>query len=341
MVTGRCNLSCPHCSVLSHGELPGELDLAGWRSVFESLAELRVLQVTVTGGEPLMREDFPELWRMLSRMPFRLYLNTNATLLSERSAEALAESLPRLDCVMTSLDGPDSSTHDAIRGDGAFSKAMSGTGRLRDLGVPFGFYCTVVTLNRDRLEETVELARQSGARWIRLNYFVEAGPGSESGLAIPLRERREIGRQVLRLARARPGFVTGTALRMEEYALEVEAGGGRPRGLPCGAGLDRLVILPDGSVAPCDHIPHVILGHILRDSLEDILSGIAAREFRAIVEARSAAREGPCAECAWFDVCQPGCPVQWFAAAPVCDQVFGAPRLDCLKSYIEGGRQGE
>ncbi|MCD4847869.1 MAG: radical SAM protein, partial [Candidatus Aegiribacteria sp.] len=58
LITHRCNLSCRHCGVYSHGKLQGELSPAQWGIVLDKLAEAKLLTLTLTGGEPFMREDF-------------------------------------------------------------------------------------------------------------------------------------------------------------------------------------------------------------------------------------------------------------------------------------------
>ena len=338
LITGRCNLDCAHCSVTSHGALPGELGLEGWRTVLDRLEQARVLQLTITGGEPLARPDFAELWAELSARPFRLYLNSNGTLIDGSAARLLAGTGKRFDSVMIGLDGPSSDAHDALRGRGAFDAMMKGVSSLAGEGVPFGFYCTVSRLNADLLDETAELALSLGALWIRLNYLTLAGPAIDSSLSLPVEMRRPAGRKALELAGRFPGRVSGTAVQMEALARRLEKGLRAEAG-SCGAGSTRLSVLPDGQAIPCDHIPHFTLGSLLERSLREIVDGRRASEFREMLHGRawlSDEMRQRCSSCPYIDACSPGCPVQAFglddAGGP-----SGTPE-ECVAVYMSEGR---
>ena len=344
LVTHRCNLSCAHCSAMSHGDLPRELSPGQWAGILDRLADMRVLQLTITGGEPLARPDFEELWGEISSRPFRLFLNTNGTLIDRAVARVLRNTLPRLGSLMLGLDGADGGMHDSLRGEGSFDRLLHGVQHLRRAEIPFGFYCTVTTANRDALSGIAQLAFDRGADWIKFNYFVYAGPESSAELRIPPGERRSAGLEVKRLAGIWPCRVSGTVLQMEELAEQALAGNAPLAGSGggCGAGWSRLAILPDGTVAPCDHLCHIGLGSLLEHDLPLIVEeGEAARAFRSMIArnrsdppAGVSSREeaGICDDCPWEAHCPPGCPVQHMAGCGV-----DGPRDECLRLYLGSG----
>jgi radical SAM protein with 4Fe4S-binding SPASM domain len=305
---------------------------------------MRVLQLTITGGEPLARPDFAELWGEISSRPFRLFLNTNGTLIDGAVVRILRDTLPRLGSLMLGLDGSDSGMHDSLRGQGAFDGLLRGVEHLRGAEIPFGFYCTVTTANRAALARIAQLALDSGADWIKFNYFVHAGPESRAELRIPPEERRPIGLEAKRLAGLWPGRVSGTVLQMEELAERALRGDARLRGSGsgCGAGWSRFAVLPDGSVAPCDHLCHIRLGNLLEHDLPFIVESCdASREFRRMLErgrrtpragSSSGSEPGICADCPWETVCPSGCPVQDMAGCGV-----DGPRDECLRLYLRNG----
>ncbi len=87
-LTFRCNLACIHCYV----NLPAadreaksrELDTDGWRRVLDQCADAGVLWLTLTGGEPLLRPDFCEIYEHAHERGLVLTVYTNATLVTER-----------------------------------------------------------------------------------------------------------------------------------------------------------------------------------------------------------------------------------------------------------------
>ncbi|HUS80607.1 MAG TPA: radical SAM protein [Armatimonadota bacterium] len=93
-VTYRCNFGCPHCfcRLPEGGPTPmPELTLQQWDRILGEAADEGVLFLTITGGEPLVREDFPDLWRMAKRRGFIVELFTNASLIDAATADLLAE----------------------------------------------------------------------------------------------------------------------------------------------------------------------------------------------------------------------------------------------------------
>ena len=83
-LTERCNNNCIHCCInlpVDDKEAQSqELTTAEWKSLLEEAASLGCLSVRFTGGEPLLREDFEELYLVARRLGLKVLLFTNATL---------------------------------------------------------------------------------------------------------------------------------------------------------------------------------------------------------------------------------------------------------------------
>ncbi|MEA2710454.1 MAG: AdoMet-dependent heme synthase [Phycisphaerales bacterium] len=138
-VTGTlCNLACTHCFISCS---PGNKSFGflSYEQVIEALEQSRSLGVKdyyFTGGEPFMHP------RLLDMLDAALQIGpatvlTNGTLLPERTVELLAASRDRSIYSLelrVSIDGPDASSNDRIRGAGAFARAMDGVRRLVDTG---------------------------------------------------------------------------------------------------------------------------------------------------------------------------------------------------------------
>lgn len=135
ITTNRCNLHCLYCD---HPELAGdELDARQALALVDALAAAGTVRLSLTGGEPLLREDLPEIIRRAVGHGMIVGLNTNGMLLDERP-EVLAE----VQRVTMSLDGP-REIHDAIRGEGAFDKVLQGAEIVRRRGIPLNFTTVV------------------------------------------------------------------------------------------------------------------------------------------------------------------------------------------------------
>ncbi|HEX2437387.1 MAG TPA: radical SAM protein [Methylomirabilota bacterium] len=139
-ITGTwCNLQCAHCLNASGPKNPwlAALDAAETQRWIEEAATLGVKEIYFTGGEPFLH---PEIEAMLAfalhRAPTTVL--TNGTLIDEAMAGALAAlaagarySLE----IRVSLDDPDRARNDAIRGRGAFDRALAAMRRLHERGL--------------------------------------------------------------------------------------------------------------------------------------------------------------------------------------------------------------
>ncbi len=121
----KCPLHCPYCSnPLSIGEdkYNDELSTEDWSRVFHEAAALGVLQLALTGGEPLVRKDAEELVRASTHAGLYSTLVTAGTPFTRKRAEALREA--GLDHVQVSIQDSDPISSDRIGGTRSFSKKI-------------------------------------------------------------------------------------------------------------------------------------------------------------------------------------------------------------------------
>ena len=161
-LTSRCNARCAYCYYLNNeGVRYEDVPTATWLAFFDELAEARVFEVTLAGGEPLMRPDFLELAEHLGRNNIRFSLLTNGWFVTPELAQALA-AMRRCSSVQVSLDGSTAAIHERLRGPGTFAPAVRAIRTLQDAGLP----TTVrVTVNAGNLDDLPALA-----------HFLLAGP---------------------------------------------------------------------------------------------------------------------------------------------------------------------
>ncbi len=157
MVTNRCNARCPYC-FWNHpkGE---EMNLGELEHLYRSAKKEGFVFNNIWGGEPLLRKDIVEVVRASTRNKLLTTLVTNGQFLEE-----MHEVGQWTDVLVVSLDAPDSD-HDRIRGvEGLFSKAIRGIQRIRGQypKVHLNICCVLSTLNRDRTEEMILLAKEVG-----------------------------------------------------------------------------------------------------------------------------------------------------------------------------------
>ena len=132
-LTLRCNLRCKMCMFRREDtQLMQELTAAQWIDLADQLAKAGTLSLLLTGGEPLMRKDFAEIYAGIYPKGFLLTLYTNATLVTDRVMETLRAMPPHR--IGVTLYGTCNEDYEAICGmPNGFDKAMEGIEKLRTL----------------------------------------------------------------------------------------------------------------------------------------------------------------------------------------------------------------
>ncbi len=175
-LTFRCNLRCRHCYVAS-GNRPGavrqELTSDEWRSLFDQIADEGCLWLLLTGGEPLTRPDFPDLYIYAKRKGFLLALFTNGTLLTPRVADLLSEWPPFT--VEITLYGRTQATYERVTGvPGSYARCMRGIELLMKRGISLRLKTMLLTLNQHELWDIKAYADSLGVQF-RFDPLVNAG----------------------------------------------------------------------------------------------------------------------------------------------------------------------
>ena len=115
-VTARCNLRCRFCDISSSLRAHRELAVKEMVPIAENLAKLRLYNIVITGGEPLMREDLPHVVALFKRYLPSVTIQTNSLALTEEKARALASS--GLDGLSVSLDSLNPDVQDFLNNRG-------------------------------------------------------------------------------------------------------------------------------------------------------------------------------------------------------------------------------
>ncbi|MCK4822467.1 radical SAM protein, partial [bacterium] len=186
-LTFRCNLRCQHCyAAHGHQGIPGkhELSYEEIQRILDEIVDAGCLWFLITGGEPLMRRDFLDIYKSAKGKGLYVTLFTNGTMLTPRSADYLAEWRPF--AIEISLYGRTQATYERVTGiPGSFSRCMRGIELLLERGLPLKLSTMLMTLNKHELVEMQAYAKSLDVEF-RFDPIVD--PGLENSLApLPLR----------------------------------------------------------------------------------------------------------------------------------------------------------
>ena len=173
-LTRRCNLKCVMCeqnrhqpgnsTALSWYDPAREMPLAAWTNLLDQVSSFRP-RVYITGGEPLIYSQIPELLREVKKRKLYLNLQTNGTFLNRVADLLVSEGV---EIVTVSLDGPPE-VHDRIRGvEGAFRRSREGIAALTEArgcnASPLILInCAISRANLSSLDRMVPLALELGS----------------------------------------------------------------------------------------------------------------------------------------------------------------------------------
>lgn len=242
-LTARCNLDCIHCYHVRCGQ--PELDTAEVFGLLDDLAALGTMELTFSGGEPLLLHDFARLLEYAVKTGgFSVKIFSNLTLMTPALADLFA-SLP-LNSVETTLLGPDAPTHDAIaRRPGSFEDTVRGITLLRDRSVRVSAKTIVMTANLPLLDDMYALASDLGIPFRHDDGVFVESDGSRGPLSLQVNEN------------------TLKRLRRRRGAPAI------PPASLCNIGKSVMSVSPDGSVYPCGPFP-ASAGNIRQRPLKEI-----------------------------------------------------------------------
>lgn len=293
-ITLRCNLSCRHCLSDAGAPHADELTTAECRSVIDHLAEHKVFQINIGGGEPLFRPDFFDLMNYANDKGIVACISTNGTLLTEEKCRDLAAMKDIF--LQVSLDGVDEATNDAIRGKGTYQRAVEGMRALRRHRVPFSINTVLTQKSFGQLEALKEMAAGFGAS-LRVSRFRPSGRAKDCWKELgPSKHQLE---QFAIWLQGDSDVLTGDSF----FSLTSEKR--RRLGLDmCGAAKMTCCLAPDGKVYPCAFLQEAqfMAGNIREASLDEIWrTSPIFNKFRKLEVAS-------CHSCYRFDSCRGGCP---------------------------------
>jgi len=291
-VTFRCNLNCIHCYCnLRAGNpdaLKSELSTGEIRQVLDQMAEAGCLWLLITGGEPLLRKDFLDLYQHAKKKGFLISLFSNATLLTPEIADHLAEWPPEY--VEITLYGATVATYEKItRVPGSFHRCHRGIELLREREVPLKLKTMAMTVNHHEIAQMKGFAETLGVDFRFDAMLTHRLDGSAAPAAY-------------RLA---PDEVIALDLSERKYADEwrefcakyVDAPEPSDRLFRCGAGMSSFNIDPYGRLSACS---------MVRFQTYDLRKGSFSEGWhRAIPAFLELKRSGdyPCGRCDLLSLC--------------------------------------
>jgi radical SAM protein with 4Fe4S-binding SPASM domain len=312
-LTERCNNNCVHCCI----NLPAD-DMAKKReelpsdeikNILKEVASLGCLSVRFTGGEPLLREDFEELYIFARRLGLKVLIFTNATLITPHLVDLFSH-IPPLEKIEVTVYGMKKESYEAAtRIPGSFEAAWRGINLLLERKIPFVVKGALLPSNKEEIEEFEQWALS--IPWMdkppSFSMFFDLrcrSGGNKNELIKKLRLSPEEGLKIL--TRRKDKYIK----EMKEFCSKFM----RPAGeklFSCGSGCGGGCVDAYGKFQPCMMLRHPdCIYDLKKGSLKDALTNFfpKMREMKATNPEYLA----KCARCFLKGLCEQ-CPAKSWA----------------------------
>lgn len=339
-LTHRCPLRCPYCynpvELVRRG---GELDTATWKSVFEQAAEMGVLQVHLSGGEPTARDDIEQLVEHADRAGLYTNLITSGVLADEAQLARLAAA--GLAHVQISIQDSIAGHGDRVAGyAGAQQKKRALAAKVGDAGLALTINAVIHRQNIERVGDMIDLAVAMRAQRVEVANVQYYGWGIRNRryLMPTLEQLQVMHRRVQDKMAELEGRIVIDYVVPDYYAR-------RPKACMNGWGRRFLNVTPEGKVLPChaaETIADMAFDNVCDRPLAEIWSESEAfNRFRG-----TAWMPEPCSSCERREIDWGGCRCQALALTgsaanpdPVCELVPG--HAEVLATAFEDSRDVE
>ena len=244
-LTHRCPLHCPYCSnPLDLLRAESEIATDDWKRVITQARELGVLQLGLSGGEPLIRKDLEELARHARSVGLYSTLVTSGLGLTRKRAEALRDA--GLEHVQISVQDSDPASAERIAGVSSVKQKQAAIALVKELGFAFSINVVLHRANLDRIGEIIDLAASYGADRLELANTQYYGWGLKNRASLmPRREQVLAAKAVAEERMARYKGTMQMIFVLPDYFED------RPKACYGGWGRFYIVVSPDGKALPC------------------------------------------------------------------------------------------
>ena len=303
-LTRRCNLRCAHCylgdQADQHRLRDRELGAEAMKAALSEWAEAGCLYLLITGGAPLLRPDFPDVYRHARGLGLVVSVFSNGTLVDDGAVELFRDLPPRR--VEISLYGATAATHDVATGvPGSHARTWAGIRRLHEAGIRVGLKTLLMTTN---LREFEAMERQAEVLGVRFRHDAAINPCLHGRSRAPL-ALRVSPEEAVRVDMA-------TAQRRSAWRESIEKTAARPeadRLYGCSAGQTFFHCDPFGGLSPCvmaEQYRRDPAGRPFREVWAGDLADIRGRKRTRDVASFSGALRGACAHCPAFNRVETG-----------------------------------
>ncbi|MDR0710641.1 MAG: radical SAM protein, partial [Spirochaetaceae bacterium] len=262
-LTSKCNERCVHCYI-PHENKISDIDDAFFYDVLDQCRDMGLLNLTLSGGEPMLHKHFPDFLHKAKEYDFSINILSNLTLLNgEIVAEMKAN---RLSSVQVSLYSMKPEVHDSItKLPGSFVKTRDAILRLIENDIPLQISCPTMKQNKNCYIDVLNWAQEHKVRAVT-DYIMMARYDHTTGNLDNRLSLDEVGKVI--------NDIIGNDQSYQEEMKAADFGktDSRDAGndIVCGVCVSSLCMVANGSVYPCAGWQDYVVGNVGETPLREI-----------------------------------------------------------------------
>lgn len=291
-LTKRCNLRCVHCYIPEHRKTSGqEMDTARMLSVLDQITDAGCLYLLITGGEPLIRADFAELYTRAKTNGMFVTVFTNGTTITSEIVNLFKDLPPHT--VEITLYGATAPTYERVtQVPGSFERCLSGIRALTAAGFNLKLKTMLMSYNSHELKAMQDIATGFGLKFRYDSGIVPRLDGDMSPTQLRLTPKEAVDVEVSdpeRLEALRAYFNKSSShLPIAEPGASI---------FQCGAGIRSFHVDSGGLLQPC--MMEDTLSYDLKEG--DFLTGW--QDVLPTVRDKKASKDFRCSDCEKKSLC--------------------------------------
>jgi len=258
-ITARCNNNCRHCYInLPAGDKAAkkdELSLKEIEEIADEAISLGALWCLITGGEPLLREDFFNIYLSLKRKGLLVSIFTNATLIKEEHIRLFKKYPPR--DIEVSVYGVTKETYEKVtRKSVSFTTFMQGLNLLLDNGIKVRFKAMALRSNAHELMEIASFCRERTKDYFRFDPFLHLRFDRNHIRNKEIKSERLSPEEIVALERSNPERFQSLKKACDKLIVPQFSHTTCKHLFNCGAGKSRFTLSYNGLFRLCSSLWH-------------------------------------------------------------------------------------
>jgi radical SAM protein with 4Fe4S-binding SPASM domain len=272
-ITARCNNDCRHCYIcLPAGEAAArdrELNIDEIKSIASEAAEMGAVWCLITGGEPLLRDDFEEIYMSLKRLGLLVSVFTNACLIREKHVQLFRKYPPR--DIEVTVYGATKETYEAVtRKPGSFAAFHHGLDLLRNSSVKVRLKAMALQANADDMAEMARFCRENTKDYFRFDPLLHLRFDGDANRNEEIKAQRLSPEEIAAIEHADDERFSALQKGCDKLILPAAVHVNCNHLFHCGAGCGSFSVSYDGRFRLCSSLWHPECTYDLRaGSLKD------------------------------------------------------------------------